>query len=94
MGLVGAHLDQGLGGKLLKIKQTLGVSLTDPNQRRRLEAIAFPSMEQAKQEVQHLFPNHLVKAEPGRISVVLRDKSFQVAVFQEVHDSLRRLIRP
>ena len=94
MGLVGANLNQGMGGKLLKIKQTLVVSLTDPVQRRRLESTTFPSMEQAKQQVQSLFPNHLVKAEPGRISVVLRDKSFQVAVFQEVHDSLRRLIWP
>jgi hypothetical protein len=78
----------------MKLRQTQGASLLNPQQRRRLEGIAFPTMEQAKQEVQHVFPNHLVRAEPGRISVVLRDKSFQVAVFQEVHDSLRRLIRP
>jgi hypothetical protein len=78
----------------MKIKQTQGASLINPHDRRRLEEIAFPNLERAKQEVQHLFPNHLVSAEWGRISVVVRDRSFQVAVFQEVSDSLRGRIRP
>lgn len=78
----------------MKLRQTLGASFLDPQKRRRLEGIAFPSLEQAKREVQHEFPNHLVQAEPGRISVVLKDKSFQVAVFKEVHDPLNRLFRP
>jgi hypothetical protein len=42
-------------------------------------------MEQAKRQVQTLFPNHVVRSEPGGISVVLKDKSFQVAAFREVY---------
>ena len=76
----------------MKIIQTVGTTLVARQLRLRLESTTFPSMEQAKREVQTLFPNHLVASEPGGITVTLKDKSFQVAAFREVHDPLRRMM--
>jgi hypothetical protein len=70
----------------MKIKQVRGGMLLAERSRQRLESIVFPSIEKARVEVQQLFPNHVVFSEPGRISVVVRDRSFQVATFQEVHE--------
>jgi hypothetical protein len=70
----------------MKIKQIMGGSVLAEASRKRLESIVFPSIERARVEVQQLFPNHVVFSEPGRISVVLKDKSFQVASFLEVHE--------
>jgi len=50
-------------------------------------------MERATTEIQQLFPNHLVHSQPGRISVFVKDRSFQVAGFQEVHDGWRDLVK-
>jgi hypothetical protein len=71
----------------MKIRQIKGGSLLAESSRQRIESIVFPSIERARVEVQQLFPHHVVFSEPGRISVVVRDKSFQVATFQEVHDN-------
>ncbi|HTY57182.1 MAG TPA: hypothetical protein VMF59_00130 [Bacteroidota bacterium] len=73
----------------MKIKQIRGGMLLAESSRQRLESIVFPSIEKARVEVAQLFPNHVVFSEPGRISVVVRDRSFQVATFQEVHDNHR-----
>ncbi|HUI64405.1 MAG TPA: hypothetical protein VL126_06170 [Bacteroidota bacterium] len=70
----------------MKIRLVRGSLLLAESSRRRLENSSFPSLEQARVEVQHLFPNHLVFKEPGKISVVLRDRSFQVASFLEVRE--------
>jgi len=73
----------------MKIKQVKGITVLADSSRVRLENIAFPTMERARAEVQHLFPHHLVLSEPGKISVVVKDRSFQVATFQEVMDHRR-----
>ena len=70
----------------MKIKQIKGGSFLAEASRQRLESIVFPSIERARAEVQQLFPNHVVYSEPGRISVVVKDKSFRVAAFQEVFE--------
>lgn len=71
----------------MRIRLVRGNILMAESSRRHLENITFPNLERARVEVQHLFPNHLVFKEPGKISVVLRDRSFQVAAFHEVHDT-------
>jgi hypothetical protein len=71
----------------MKIKQVKGGSVLAEASRQRLESIVFPSIERARAEVQQLFPHHVVFSEPGRISVVVKDRSFKVATFQEVHDT-------
>jgi hypothetical protein len=73
----------------MKIRQIKGDSFLAETSRRRLESIAFPSIEKARAEVQQLFPHHIVFSELGRISVVVKDRSFQVATFQEVHNTQR-----
>lgn len=70
----------------MKIRQIKGGTLLAEASRQRLEGLVFPSVEKARVEVQHLFPHHVVLSEPGRISVVVRDRSFQVATFQEVYE--------
>jgi hypothetical protein len=72
----------------MRIKQIKGGSFLAEASRQRLESIVFPSIERARAEVQQLFPNHVVYSEPGRISVVVKDRSFRVAAFQEVHERL------
>jgi hypothetical protein len=76
----------------MRIRQTAGESLLAEATRRRLETTAFPDLEQARTEIQQLFPNHLVTSGQGRISVEVKDRSFQVAVFREVQDRLRDLL--
>lgn len=73
----------------MRITQTKGAQLLAEPSRRRLENHAYPSLEHARQDIQGMFPNHLALKESGRILVVVKDRSFQVAVFQEVGDPWR-----
>ena len=77
----------------MRIRQVRGTGLLAEQSRRRLERTAFPSLEHARQELQQLFPHHRVVSEQGRISVEVKDRSFQLALFQEVADPVRDLIR-
>ena len=70
----------------MRIRQIKGADLIGAESRRRLESLAFTNLERACAEVRHQFPNHLVVNEWGKISVVVKDRSFEVAVFREVSD--------
>lgn len=71
----------------MRIRQTKGIQLIASGSRRRLETMPFKNLEQARVAIQLLFPSHLVRGDHGKISVELKDRSFQVAVFQEVQES-------
>lgn len=70
----------------MKIIQTKGIQLIGEGSRRRLETMPFQNLEEARAEIQSLFPYHLVCRDQGKISVELKDRSFEVAAFQEVKD--------
>ena len=71
----------------MKIRQTKGIHLIAEDSRHSLEATPFMNLEHARMQIQSLFPYHLVRKDQGKILVELKDRSFQVAAFQEVQDS-------
>lgn len=73
-------------GGQMKIKQIRGHSVLTESARRRLENAVFPNDENARRELQQIFPNHVVVNEPGRFSVFVKDRSFQVAQFEAVRE--------
>ena len=77
----------------MNIRQTKGSALLAEQLRKRLETTPFPSLEHARQELQNIFPHHRVINELGRISIEGKDRSFQLAVFQEVRDPFHELMR-
>ena len=70
----------------MKLRQIRGQNLLSESARQRLESAVFQNDENARRELQHTFPNHIVINEPGRFSVFVRDRSFQVAQFEAVRD--------
>ena len=74
------------GGRRMKIRQIRGQNILTASARQRLESAVFRSDENARRELQQAFPNHIVVNEPGRFSVFVRDRSFQVAQFETIRD--------
>jgi hypothetical protein len=68
----------------MKLQQIVGKSRVSDLVRHRLEQNHFHSADTARQMVRREFPNHVVAENGGKISVLVRDKSFAVAVFKEV----------
>jgi len=77
----------------MRLRQVGGTGILPEWARQRLENIVFPSLESARHEVQIFFPRHVVAKEPGRIAVLLRDRSIPIVLFQEVPDSPRGPLR-
>jgi hypothetical protein len=68
----------------MKLQQIVGKSCVSDLVRHRLEQNHFHSAESAQQLLRRAFPNHVITEQAGKISVLVRDKSFAVAVFKEV----------
>ena len=74
----------------MKIKQIRGYSILSEMAREQLESVFYPSIESASRELQQVLPNHLVVTEGGRISVFVKDRSFNVAQFEPVKEDRRK----
>lgn len=68
----------------MKLQQIVGKARVSDLVRHRLEQSHFYSAETAQQILRREFPNHVIAEHEGKISVLVRDKSFAVAVFKEV----------
>lgn len=68
----------------MKLQQIVGTARVSDLVRHRLEQNHFYSAETAQQVLRREFPNHVIAERAGKISVLVRDKSFAVAVFKEV----------
>lgn len=67
----------------MRLQQIVGTSTVSEVVRSWLENNDFRSEETACMAVQKAYPHHLVVSENGKISVLVRDKSVAVAVFQQ-----------
>ncbi len=74
----------------MKIKQIKGYSVLSEMARQQLESVFYPTIESASRELQQVLPNHLVVAEQGRISVFVKDRSFNVAQFEPVREERKK----
>ncbi len=74
----------------MKIKQIRGYSVLSDIARQQLESVFYTSIESASRELQQVLPNPLVVTEGGRISVFVKDRSFNVAQFEPVREERRR----
>jgi hypothetical protein len=66
----------------MRLRQIVGKSTVSDLVRIRLESNDFRSEETALQAVRKMYPHHVVVSENGRISVLVRDRTVAVAVFQ------------
>lgn len=67
----------------MKLSQVFGTSTIPRVVRHRIEAQTFYSAEAAVRALRRIFPNHVIVAEAGKISVRVRDKSLSIAVFEQ-----------
>lgn len=74
----------------MRLQQIVGKSTVSELVRSRLERNDFRSEETARLAVQRLYPHHVVVSENGKISVLVRDRSVAVAVFQQFPASTAR----
>ncbi len=67
----------------MRLQQIIGKATLSELVRTLLENNDFRSEETACLAVQKVYPHHVVVAENGKISVLVRDKSVAVAVFRQ-----------
>lgn len=69
----------------MRLQQIVGRASVSDLVRQRLEGSYFHSAQSAEKVLQREFPNHVIKREPGKLAVQVKDRSFAVAVFRELH---------
>ncbi|MER3524868.1 MAG: hypothetical protein C4326_12665 [Ignavibacteria bacterium] len=72
----------------MRLRQVIGGDVLPDTLRRRLESNDYLNTESAFRAVKNAFPHHLVIAERGNISVLVKDRSVAVAVFR-LHSTSR-----